>query len=138
MRPGSNGAAQQGGKKHPPDSARREANLTIQGKPDERKAAIPLGIAGWLRYMLAVDDEGRDYELAPDPMNEELQEQLGDIVVGKPETLKDQLKPVLSNERLFFTDLYKARVGEKVEEMFREMIAGKGAVKATLHKYIQK
>ena len=102
-----------------------------------RLTAIPLGIAGWLRYMLAVDDEGRDYELAPDPMNEELQEQLGDIVVGKPETLKDQLKPVLSNERLFFTDLYKAGVGEKVEEMFREMIAGKGAVKATLHKYIQ-
>ncbi len=103
-----------------------------------RLTAIPLGIAGWLRYMLAVDDEGRDYELAPDPMNEELQEQLGDIVVGKPETLKDQLKPVLSNERLFFTDLYKVGVGEKVEEMFREMIAGKGAVKATLHKYIQK
>lgn len=103
-----------------------------------RLTAIPLGIAGWLRYMLAVDDEGRDYELAPDPMNEELQEQLGDIVVGKPETLTDQLKPVLSNERLFFTDLYKAGVGEKVEEMFREMIAGKGAVKATLHKYIQK
>ena len=103
-----------------------------------RLTAIPLGIAGWLRYMLAVDDEGRDYELAPDPMNEELQEQLGDIGVGKPETLKDQLKPVLSNERLFFTDLYKAGVGEKVEEMFREMIAGKGAVKATLHKYIQK
>ena len=103
-----------------------------------RLTAIPLGIAGWLRYMLAVDDEGRDYELAPDPMNEELQEQLGDIVVGKPETQKDQLKPVLSNERLFFTDLYKAGVGEKVEEMFREMIAGKGAVKATLHKYIQK
>ena len=103
-----------------------------------RLTAIPLGIAGWLRYMLAVDDEGRDYELAQYPMNEELQEQLGDIVVGKPETLKDQLKPVLSNERLFFTDLYKAGVGEKVEEMFREMIAGKGAVKATLHKYIQK
>ena len=103
-----------------------------------RLIAIPLGIAGWLRYMLAVDDEGRDYELAPDPMNEELQEQLGDIVIGKPETLKDQLKPILSNERLFFTDLYKAGVGEKIEEMFREMIAGKGAVKATLHKYMQK
>ena len=103
-----------------------------------RLTAIPLGIAGWLRYMLAVDDEGRDYELAPDPMNEELQEQLGDIVIGKPETLKDQLKPILSNERLFFTDLYKAGVGEKIEEMFREMIAGKDAVKATLHKYMQK
>ena len=100
--------------------------------------AIPLGIAGWLRYMLGVDDEGNTYELAPDPMNEELQEQLGDIVVGKPETFKDQLKPILSNERLFFTDLYKDGVGEKVEEMFSEMIAGKGAVKATIHKYVNK
>ena len=26
--------------------------------------AIPLGIAGWLRYMLAVDDEGNKFELA--------------------------------------------------------------------------
>ena len=101
-----------------------------------RLTAIPLGIAGWLRYMLAVDDEGRDYELAPDPMNEELQEQFKDIVVGQPETFKDQLKPILSNERLFFTDLYKDGVGEKIEDMFREMIAGPGAVKATIHKYV--
>ena len=69
-------------------------------------------------------------------MNEEIGEQLGDIVVGKPETLKDQLKPILFNERLFFTDLYKDGVGEKIEEMFREMIAGPGAVKATIHKYV--
>ena len=98
--------------------------------------AIPLGIAGWLRYMLAVDDAGNKYELAPDPMNEELQEQLKDIVIGKPETFKNQLKPILSNERLFFTDLYKAGVGEKIENMFREMIAGPGAVRATIHKYV--
>ena len=88
--------------------------------------------------MLAVDDEGNKYELAPDPMNEELQEQLGDIVVGDPKTLKDQLKPILSNERLFFTDLYEAGIGEKIETMFYEMIAGPGAVKATIHKYICK
>ena len=88
--------------------------------------------------MLAVDDEGKAYELAPDPMNEEIQEQLSDIVIGKPETFKDQLKPILSNERLFFTDLYKDGVGEKIENMFREMIAGTGAVQATIHKYVQK
>ncbi len=29
-------------------------------------------------------------------MNEELQEQFKDIVVGKTETFKDQLKPILS------------------------------------------
>ena len=102
-----------------------------------RLTAIPLGIAGWLRYLLAVDDAGNHYELAPDPMKEELTEQLKDIVVGHPETFKDQLKPILSNERLFFTDLYKDRVGEKIETMFREMIAGPGAVKATIHKYVR-
>lgn len=101
-----------------------------------RLTAIPLGIAGWLRYMLAVDDAGQKYELAPDPMNEEIQEQLKDIIVGQPETLNDQLRPILSNERLFFTDLYKDGVGEKIESMFREMIAGPGAVKATIHKYV--
>lgn len=102
-----------------------------------RLTAIPLGIAGWLRYLLAVDDAGNHYELAPDPMKEELTEQLKDIVVGHPETFKDQLKPILSNERLFFTDLYKDCVGEKIETMFREMIAGPGAVKATIHKYVK-
>lgn len=102
-----------------------------------RLTAIPLGIAGWLRYLLAVDDAGNHYELAPDPMKEELTEQLKDIVVGHPETFKDQLKPILSNERLFFTDLYKDGVGEKIETMFREMITGPGAVKATIHKYVK-
>ena len=81
------------------------------------------------------DDEGKKYELAPDPMNEEIQEQLKDIIVGQPETFTDQLKPILSNERIFFTDLYQAGVGEKIETMFREMIAGSGAIKATVHKY---
>ena len=92
------------------------------------------------RYIVevdAVDDEGNKFELAPDPMNEEITEQLGDIVIGKPETFKDQLKPILSNERLFFTDLYKDGVGEKIEDMFREMIVGPGAVKATIHKYVK-
>lgn len=86
--------------------------------------------------MLAVDDAGNKYELAPDPMNEELQEQLKDIAVGKPETFTDQLRPILSNERIFFVDIYTTGLGEKIETMFREMLAGPGAVKATVHKYV--
>ncbi len=101
-----------------------------------RLTAIPLGIAGWLRYMLAVDDEGKPYELAPDPMNEEIQEQLKGIAVGQPETFTDQLKAILSNERIFFVNLYETGLGEKIETMFREMIAGPGAVKATVHQYV--
>lgn len=101
-----------------------------------RLMAIPLGIAGWLRYMLAVDDEGKSYELAPDPMNEEIQEQLKDVVVGRPETFTDQLKAILSNERIFFVDIYQTGLGEKIETMFREMLAGPGAIKTTVHKYV--
>lgn len=101
-----------------------------------RLTAIPLGIAGWLRYMLAVDDEGKGYELAPDPMKEEIQEQLKGIVVGQPETFTDQLKEILSNERIFYVNIYETGLGEKIETMFREMLAGPGAVRATVHKYI--
>lgn len=101
-----------------------------------RLTAIPLGIAGWLRYMLGIDDEGKPYELAPDPMSEEIREQLKDIVVGQPETFKEQLKPILSNERIFFTNIYETGLGEKIETIFREMIGGQGAVKAAIHKYV--
>lgn len=101
-----------------------------------RLKAIPLGIAGWLRYMLAVDDEGREYELAPDPMKEEIQEQLKGIVVGQPETFTDQLRAILSNERIFYVNIYETGLGETIETMFREMLAGPGAVRATVHKYI--
>lgn len=102
----------------------------------ESLVAIPLGIAGWFRYLLAVDDAGNSYELAPDPMAAEIHEALSDVVIGDSSSLKDQLRPFLSNENIFFTDLYKAGVGEKIEAMFREMIAGFGATKATIEKYM--
>ena len=94
------------------------------------------GIAGWLRYMMGIDDQGNPYTLAPDPLAGEMTEILKDIEIGKPETLKDQLKPVLSNETIFFTNLYENGVGNKIEELFREMIAGKGAVRAVIDKYM--
>lgn len=33
-------------------------------------------------------------------------------------------------------DLYQVGMGEKIEGFFTEMIAGKGAVRATLEKYL--
>ena len=101
-----------------------------------RLVAIPLGIAGWLRYMLGIDDMGNTYELAPDPMVPEIQAALSSVVFGDPSSLTDQLHPILSNEKVFFINLYKAGLGEKIEGMFREMIAGKGSTKATIHKYM--
>ena len=99
--------------------------------------AIPLAIAGWCRYLLALDDKGNPFELSPDPMLEELTAQLKDIELGKPESYKGQLKPILSNENIFGSDLYKAGIGEKIEAMFCEEIVGTGAVRRTLQKYLK-
>ncbi len=37
---------------------------------------------------------------------------------------------------LFCVNIYRTGLGEKIEEMFREMIAGPDAVKTTVHKYV--
>lgn len=103
----------------------------------KRLLGIPLAIAGYLRYALALDDNGEPFELSPDPMNDEMTEKLSTIVFGKPESLTDQLKPILSSETMFGINLYDAGIGEKIEGIFRELIAGKGAVRETIHKYVK-
>ena len=98
--------------------------------------AIPLAIAGWCRYLLGVDDEGKAFELSPDPMLSELTEKLAGIEAGKPESYQGQLKEILSNANIFGSDLYEAGIGDKIETMFKEELAGPGAVRATLKKYL--
>lgn len=102
----------------------------------KRLTAIPLAIAGWCRYLLAVDDKGAAFELSSDPMIPELTKALEGIEVGKPDSYKGQLKSILSNGNIFGMDLYEAGIGEKIEEMFLEEIAGPGAVRDTLKKYM--
>lgn len=102
----------------------------------KKLTAVPLAIAGWCRYLLAVDDQGESFELSPDPMVPELTAKLAGIQLGKPETYTGQLKDILSNANIFGSDLYEAGLGEKIEEMFLEEIAGSGAVRATLKKYL--
>ncbi len=103
----------------------------------ERLTFIPLAIAGWCRYLLGVDDEGNKFELSPDPMAAELTEKLKGIDVGKPESCSGQLKDILSNANIFGIDLYKAGIGNKIENMFKELIAGRGAVRKTLERYTE-
>ena len=69
-------------------------------------------------------------------MVDELREQMAGIVFGDPSSLTDQLRGILSNENIFAVDLYKAGIGEKIEEIFREEIAGPGAVRRTVKKYL--
>ena len=102
----------------------------------EKLVAIPLAISGWIRYLIGKDDNGKDIELSPDPLIPELKEKLNGIEFGKPETVGDKLRPILSNKNIFAVNLYEAGIGEKIENMVREELVGVGAVRATLKKYL--
>ncbi len=107
----------------------------------ERNAAdlkyIPLALAGWLRYLLAVDDEGNAFSCSADPMLEVLQQQLSSVKLGEPETATEEvLQPVLRNATLFGVDLYEAGLADKVTLFLKKMLAGPGAVRATLEELV--
>ena len=97
---------------------------------------VCMAIAGYLRYLMAVDDQGKPFELNPDPMNEELHDALASLKFDDPSSLTDQAKPVLSNARIWGSDLYAAGIGEKIEGMLREMLEGSGAVRRFLHRHV--
>ena len=96
---------------------------------------IPLVHAGWLRYLMAVDDEGNAFEPSSDPLLETAQAYVKDYKLGeKPDTTK--LEGLLRNETIFGVDLVEAGLADKVCDYFVELTAGPGAVRATVHKYV--
>ncbi len=95
---------------------------------------IPLAIAGWLRYLLAVDDNGDPMPLSSDPMLDELTAQLKGVSLGGE--YNGQVMPILQNDKIFGLNLAECGLADKIEGMFKELIAGKGAVSATLTKYL--
>ena len=96
---------------------------------------IPLVHAGWLRYLMAVDDEGNAFEPSPDPLLETAQAYVKDMKLGeKPDV--SRLEGLLRNDTIFGVDLVEAGLAERIYKYFTELTAGKGAVRKTLHKYV--
>lgn len=98
---------------------------------------IPLVIAGWCRYLLGIDDGGKEFKVSPDPMLSDLQALLAGVKLGDPKSAAGKLKPILSNKQVFGVDLYEVKLGHVVEGYFEELLAGPGAVAATLKKYVK-
>lgn len=96
---------------------------------------IPLALAGWLRYLLGVNDEGKAFELSNDPMMDYLKESLKGIELGKFK-VTDGLKELLTNEKIFGVNLKEVGLDELVIKYFEELSAGPGSVRATLKKYL--
>ena len=105
----------------------------VQNGTADELEGIPLAIAAWLRYLLAVDDEGKPMEVSPDPMRETLQEALRGVRFGEPDSAEGALRPILSNPAVFGVDLYKTPLAAKIENAFREMLVP-GGVRKSLQK----
>ena len=100
---------------------------------------IPLVQAGWLRYLMAVDDAGNAFELSPDPLLEYGQDAVKGFKVGDQVTAEEAkagLLPILKNKQIFGVDLEEVGLADKVAQYFSELISGPGAVRATLKKYV--
>ena len=63
------------------------------------------------------------------------QEKLAGITLGS-EIDPEKLRPILSDASIFAVDLYACGLAETVIGYFTELMAGKGAVRATLKKYV--
>ena len=134
-----------------PDSPQRIATDTSQklairfgetikayAKSDSLKVSdltrIPLVFAGWLRYLMGINDRGEKFELSSDPMLDTVCPLVAGISLGDTD-IHEAVAPILSNEKIFGVNLYEVGMGELVEQYFVEMLAGKGAIQATLEKY---
>lgn len=96
---------------------------------------IPLVFAGWLRYLMGVDDEGKEFTLSPDPLLETVRPYVAGVSLGADADVEATLKPILEKKEIFGVDLYAIGMAEKVCGYFREMIQGPGAIRETLKKY---
>lgn len=99
---------------------------------------IPLVQAGWLRYLMAVDDNGNAFEPSPDPLLEEAQKYVAEFKLGESYSeaaIAEKVMPLLKNAQIFGVDLEKVGLAGKVISFFAELIAGVGAVRETLKKY---
>ena len=96
---------------------------------------IPLVLAGWLRYLVGIDDEGKPFACSPDPLLDAMQAHLAGMELGGAIDA-EKLRPILSDASIFAVDLYKCGLADKVIGYFTELMAGPGAVRATLKKYV--
>ena len=136
-----------------PDSPRRIATDTSQklsirfgetikayeASPDlhtEDLKLIPLVYAGWLRYLMGIDDEGREFTPSSDPLLEEARQYVADYELSFSPKDLSKLDALLANEKIFGVNLHAIGMDTLVKQYFAELSSGVGAVAAALKKYV--
>ncbi len=99
--------------------------------------AIPLVFAGWIRYLMQINDEGTAFEASADPLLDELVPLVQNIQLGQKVNV-EQLRPILENEKVFGINLIEYGLADKVVALFNEMNEKPGAIRETLHEVVSK
>ncbi len=100
---------------------------------------IPLVFAGWLRYLMGVDDNGIAYQLSPDPGLKELSSCVSVFKLGEnlPKAeIETHLRKLLMDKNIWGVDLYQVSLADKVLSYFSEFIREKGAVREVLRRNV--
>ena len=116
-----------------------ETIKAYEASPDlhtEDLKLIPLVYAGWLRYLMGIDDEGREFTPSSDPLLEEARQYVADYELSFSPKDLSKLDALLANEKIFGVNLHDIGMDTLVKQYFAELSSGVGAVAAALKKYV--
>ena len=116
-----------------------ETIKAYEASPDlhtEDLKLIPLVYAGWLRYLMGIDDEGNEFTPSSDPLLEEARQYVADYELSSAPKDLSKLDALLANEKIFGVNLHTVGMDALVKQYFAELSSGVGAVTATLKKYV--
>jgi fructuronate reductase len=97
---------------------------------------IPLVYAGWLRYLMAVDDKGNAFEPSSDPLLDTVMPYVAEYKLSEEPKDLSKLDELLKNDKIFGVDLFEVGLADLVKSYFAELSSGVGAVEATVKKYV--
>ncbi len=97
---------------------------------------IALTEAGWIRYLLGVDDDGNEMAISSDPRLNEMKERLSGVQFGNNDGVEEKLLPILEDETVFGVSLVKAGLADEVIGNFKKMNAGPGEVRRAIHELV--
>ena len=116
-----------------------ETIKAYEASPDlhtEDLKLIPLVYAGWLRYLMGIDDEGREFTPSSDALLEEARQYVADYELSFSPKDLSKLDALLANEKIFGVNLHAIGMDTLVKQYFAELSSGVGAVAAALKKYV--
>lgn len=99
---------------------------------------IPLVLAGWMRYLVGMDDNGAPMECSSDPILPLIEPKRALLSFGNVEKMDEVFAPLFESDTYFGMNLSEIGMDTLVKHYFAEMMTGPGAVRSTLEKYVGK